>query len=158
MLIERDKCMKYKFLPISIFITGLLLISGQEIRAQQSVKITLAGYNHTPPVSTSASGLVTVELQKDTLKVEGEFSNLENWYHGAYIHAGKKGERGNQLIRLKAEVNEERTGGNFKRKDNSFVLNEAQKVLLKKGELYINISSYDHKGGEIRGQIPPMGN
>lgn len=157
MLIEGVKCMKYKFLPISIFITGLFLIYGQEISAQQSVKVTLTGYNHKPPVSTSASGLITVEFQKDTLKVQGEFSNLKNWYHGAYIHAGKKGERGNQLFRLKAEVNEERTGGILKRKNNSFVLNEAQKELLKKGELYINISSYDHKGGEIRGQIPPMG-
>lgn len=148
--------MKSKLLSTLLF-TGLLLFTLQQTRAQQSAKVTLTGFHHTPPVATSASGLVTVELRNDTLKVHGEFSELNNWYHGAYIQAGKKGERGNQLFRLKADVNEERTGGKFKRDNNSFALNEAQKVLLRKGELYINVSSYDKKGGEIRGQIPPMG-
>lgn len=134
------------------------MFSLPQVRAQHTAKITLTGYHHTPPVSTSASGLVTVELKNDTLKVHGEFSELENWYHGAYIHAGKKGERGNQIFRLKADVNEERTGGKFTRDKNSFPLNDAQQVLLKKGQLYINVSSYDNKRGEIRGQIPPMGN
>jgi hypothetical protein len=71
--------------------------------------------------------------------------------------AGKKGERGNQLYILKADLNEKRTGGKFKTEKNSFVLNQEQKKLLAQGELYLNIASYDHQKGEIRGQIPPMG-
>lgn len=141
---------------IAIAAAAVLFLLPCRTAAQQTAKITLTGYKHTPPVSTPASGMVTVELRSDTLKIHGEFSNLENWYRGAYIHAGKKGERGNQLFRLKATVNEEKTGGTFKAEENSFILNEAQKKLLANGELYINISSYDNERGEIRGQIPPI--
>lgn len=144
----------------TFFFIGTLIaffIFPDPVHAQQSAQITLAGYKHEPTVATSASGLVTVTLKGDTLKVKGDFSDLNNWYHGAYIHVGKKGENGNQLFRLKAELNEDRTGGTFDPEANSFVLNQAQKELLAKGEFYINITSYDHKSGEIRGQIPPMG-
>lgn len=123
---------------------------------QQSSTIILAGYNHAPPVSTPGSGLVTVSFKKDTLRLDGDFSDLTSPYLGAYVMVGEKGEDGNVLLRLNAELNENRTGGVIKRANNVFSLNEAQKQLLKKGELYINITSSDHSHGELRGQIPPM--
>lgn len=139
---------------------GLLLLSAtlepHPAYSQQSRQIMLAGYNHEPPVSTSGSGMVTVSFKKDTLRVEGDFSDLTSRYRGAYVMVGEKGEAGNMLFRLNVEPNEDRTGGMIKAEDNAFPLNDAQKPLLKKGELYINITSNDHARGELRGQIPPI--
>lgn len=139
---------------------GLLLLSvmleSQLVYSQQSRQLMLAGYNHEPPVSTSGSGVVTVSFKQDTLRVDGDFSDLTSPYRGAYVMVGEKGETGNMLFRLKVEPIEDRTGGIIKGKDNAFPLNNAQKPLLKNGELYINVTSSNHSQGELRGQIPPM--
>lgn len=126
-------------------------------KAQQSKKIILAGYKHIPPISTSGSGLATVTLHKDTLTVKGMFEDLSANYSGAYLMVSIRGQGGNQLHRLKAELNEEKTGGKLLAKDNQFVLSKSQKELLKKGDFYINISSFENQKGELRGNIGPMG-
>lgn len=149
-----------KSIRLLILLLGLALISmsfgPRQAYSQQSRTITLAGYNHEPPVRTSGSGGATITFKDDTLRVEGDFSDLTGTYRGAYIMVGEKGEPGNMLFRLKTEVNEERTGGIIKAEDNVFVLNDAQKPLLEKGEFYINITSTKYSRGELRGQIPPM--
>lgn len=150
--------MKLQRSILTFFITSVLClsISIENSNAQQAHKVILAGYNHSPSVPTSGSGMATVSFENDTLRVKGDFKNLVGAFRGAYIMIGKKGEAGNMLFRLKAEVNEERTGGVIKPKDNAFTLNDAQKPLLKDGELFINITSYEHTSGELRGQIPGM--
>lgn len=127
------------------------------VKAQQSKKIILAGYKHNPPVSTAGSGLATVTLHGDTLTVKGKFEDLSANYSGAYLMVTIRGQGGNQLHRLKAKLNENKTGGKFIGKDNRFVLSASQKALLKKGDIYINISSFENKKGELRGDIGPMG-
>lgn len=143
---------------LTFFITFVLCfaMSIEKSTAQQAHKIILAGYNHSPSVSTTGSGIATVSFENDTLRVKGDFKNLVEAFRGAYIMVGEKGRAGNMLFRLKVEVNEERTGGVIKPKDNAFTLNDAQKPLLKDGELFINITSYEHASGELRGQIPGM--
>lgn len=128
-----------------------------ESKAQQSKKIILAGYKHKPPVSTTGSGIATVTLHGDTLTVKGKFEDLSANYSGAYLMVTIRGQGGNQLYRLKVDLNEEKTGGKLIGKENKFVLSPAQKALLKKGELYINISSFENQKGELRGNIGPMG-
>ncbi|WP_176466250.1 CHRD domain-containing protein [Aliifodinibius salipaludis] len=128
-----------------------------DIKAQQSKKIILAGYKHNPPVSTTGSGLATVTLHGDTLTVKGKFEDLNANYSGAYLMVTIRGQSGNQLHRLKAKLNEDKTGGKFIGKDNRFVLSPSQKTLLKKGDIYINISSFENKKGELRGNIGPIG-
>lgn len=149
-----------KSMQLSCILLGLILIlmslGPKQTSAQQYKTITLAGYNHEPPVRTSGSGSATIGLKNDTLRVKGDFSHLIGSYRGAYIMVGEKGEPGNMLFRLKVEVNEERTGGVIKAKDNAFALSDAQKPLLQKGEFYLNITSTKYSKGELRGQIPPM--
>jgi hypothetical protein len=134
-----------------------MLSSTTDVKAQQSKKIILAGYKHTPPVSTTGSGMATVRLHGDTLTVKGKFEDLSANYSGAYLMVSIRGQGGNQLYRLKVELNEEKTGGKLIGKENQFVLSPAQKALLKKGDLYINISSFENQKGELRGNIGPMG-
>lgn len=143
---------------ILLFVGAILTFLSSNVQAQQSKKITLAGYKHNPPVSTSGSGTATVTLHGDTLTVEGEFENLVASYSGGYIMVNLRGEGGNQLYRLKANIEEEdRTRGTFTTKENKFVLSSAEKELLKSGDLYLNISSHDNKKGELRGDIGSLG-
>ncbi len=134
-----------------------MLSNSTDVKAQQSKKIILAGYKHKPPVSTTGSGLATVTLHGDTLTVKGKFEDLSTNYSGAYLMVSIRGQGGNQLYRLKAKLNEQKTGGKLLGKENRFVLSPAQKALLKKGEVYINISTFDNQRGELRGNIGPMG-
>lgn len=148
---------------LSIYILTILLgiswilSDTPDAKAQQSKKIILAGYKHKPPVSTTGSGMATVTLHGDTLTVKGKFEDLSANYSGAYLMVTIRGQGGNQLYRLKVELNEEKTGGKLIGKENRFVLSPAQKALLKKGELYINISSFENQKGELRGNIGPLG-
>lgn len=145
---------------IFLALVGVLMLSvtfePQPAYSQQSRQVIIAGYNHEPPVRTSGSGVVTVSFKNDTLRVNGDFSDLTSAYRGAYIMVGKKGMPGNMLFRLNVEPNDDRTGGVLKARDNAFFLNDVQKPLLKNGELYINVTSTNHSTGELRGQIPPM--
>ncbi|SHG20245.1 CHRD domain-containing protein [Fodinibius roseus] len=150
--------MKLKNTLCALFVLLLLSVTldPQPAYAQQARQIMLAGYNHEPPVSTPGTGLVIVSFKQDTLRVKGDFSDLTSPYRGAYVMIGEKEESGNMLFRLNVEPSEDRTGGEIKARDNAFFLNDAQKPLLKKGELYINITTSNHTSGELRGQIPPM--
>lgn len=138
---------------ISLFFIFALL---PEASAQQSRDITLAGYKMQPKVATSGSGSATVKLKGDTLTVEGEFKNLTEQFSGGYIMVDLQGHPGNQIHRLKAQLNEEKTGGTLQADENRFGLSEGQKELLQKGDLFIVISSYQHRKGELRADIPPM--
>ena len=148
---------------LSIYILTILLgifwmlSDTMDAKAQQSKKIILAGYKHKPPVSTTGSGMATVTLHGDTLTVKGKFEDLSANYSGAYLMVTIRGQGGNQLYRLKVELNEEKTGGKLIGKQNRFVLSPAQKALLRKGELYIIISSFENQKGELRGNIGPLG-
>lgn len=145
---------KKKILP---FVVIVLFMAPFVVYGQQSRKIMLAGYKMHPVVGTSGSGMFTLKLKGDTLQVQGNFSDLLSNYTGAYIMVGKPGGKGNALYTLEVEINEDHTGGTLKAKDNAYILNEAQKDLLKKGDLSFIVSSAEHQNGEIAAPIPPMG-
>lgn len=138
-----------------LFLTGFFLATPSQSLAQKA-EIGLAGYKMKPRVATSGSGLISVALRGDTLEVSGDFSDLTGRYSGAYIMVSLKGQAGNQLYKLKAQLNEEKTGGTLKAEQNKIALSPAAKELLKNGELYITISSFEKQSGELRGDIPPM--
>ncbi len=151
--------MKRLAIYIFAFLAGIfwILSDSTVVHAQQSKKIILAGYHHKPPVPTTGSGSATVKLHDDTLTVKGKFKDLTGNFSGAYLMVSLRGQGGNQLYRLKADLNEEKNSGTFIGKKNKFVLSPAEKALLKKGDLYINISSFENQKGELRGNIGPMG-
>lgn len=125
--------------------------------AQQSADVYLGGHRMQPKVQTSGSGMVTVTLKNDSLTVEGDFEYLTGNYSGAYIMLDIKGQTGNQLFSLTADLNENKKGGVFRADANRFALSKSERQLLKKGELFIVVTSFDHQAGEIRGDIPAMG-
>jgi len=151
------KLIKYSTFIISVLFLASFAIPPTAI-AQQSQNITLAGYKMKPRVGTSGSGVVDVTLHGDTLSVAGGFSDLMGQYSGAYIMVNIRGKSGNQLYDLTAEVSEDKKSGTFKAKENRFVLSPSEKALLKKGELFITVNTFEHQRGEIRGNIGSMDN
>jgi len=151
------KLMKTSILLLVVLFLGSIAMP-PSVHAQQSQNITLAGYKMKPRVATSASGVADITLDSDTLTIGGEVSDLMNSYSGAYIMVNIRGEGGNKLYSLTVDLNDQKTGGTFPAEDNRFVLSPSEKALLKKGELFITVNTYEHQRGEIRGDIAAMHN
>jgi len=143
---------------ISFFLPAILLLSFiflvKSAQAQQSHTIILTGYNSVPKAETSARGDAKITLKSDTLIIEGSFTDLSDYYFGAAIFYGEKGEQGNKLISLNPTIKENRTDGVFEKSKNTFKLTEGQLEALRNGELYINVMSFENQLGELRAQLP----
>ncbi len=140
----------------NLFFLMFLVLISVSATAQTTVEIVLAGHNQVPPVRSPGGGTVEITVEGDSLFVSGSFEDLREYYLGASIHFGRANETGNQIYRLTAELNEEKTGGVFKAEENRFELRSAQKEALRNGRMYINVRSNRNRSGEIRGQIPPL--
>lgn len=145
--------MRKSHLTLFFILTITVFFMPSKSAAQQADQIILGGYNLDPPVATSGSGVLAVELENDTLRVYGDFEHLTDQFYGAYIMIGEEGKSGNQLFTLNVDSNEEGTGGVLKAEKNTFALSSTEKAYLKADKLYIVIASYDHPAGEIGGRI-----
>ncbi|PKD42612.1 CHRD domain-containing protein [Rhodohalobacter barkolensis] len=140
----------------SLFLMVIMTLVSVSVAAQTTVEVVLAGHNSVPTVRSSGTGILDVTVEGDSLFVSGSFEDLREYYLGASIHFGRADETGNQIYRLTAELNEDKTSGEFNAEENRFELREAQKEALRNGRMYISIRSNRNRSGEIRGQIPPM--
>lgn len=108
--------------------------------------VSLTGANEVPPVDTSASGKGTVTVNPDhTVTADITVTGMNAT--AAHIHQGAPGKNGNVIVPL------------TKVGDDHFVappgakLTEAQYEAYKAGDLYVNVHSPQHKGGEVRAQL-----
>jgi len=112
------------------------------------LKVTLTGAEETPPVTTSASGtgIITVAADKS---VSGTIKTTGIDGIAGHIHVGAPGQSGPPIIPL------------TKGADGMWSVPAGSKLTddlyasFKAGNLYVNIHSAEHKGGEIRGQLKP---
>jgi len=112
-----------------------------------AMKVSLAGTEEVPPVSTSAKGSGTFRLAKDgtitgSVTTEGVQGTM------AHIHRGAKGQNGPVIVPLT------KNGDTYSVPDGK-KLTDDQVSDLKAGNLYVNVHSAAHKGGEIRAQLQP---
>jgi len=142
-----------KAMLMVVILSGLMV---QDLFSQTTFEFDLAGYHKVPPVRTTATGMMEATIHDDTLIITGTFQDLRGYYWSAYIHFGAEGESGNRLLRLRADLNEDKDSGEFLGEKNTFELRPAIRQALRDGNLYVIISSNRHQGGEIRGQIPRM--
>jgi hypothetical protein len=112
-------------------------------------KVTLSGTEEVPPVNTSASGGGTITV-KDDHSVSGSVTTKGLSGIAAHIHVGARGQNGPVIVPLAkgADGNTWSVAGGAK-------LTDAQYQGYKVGNLYVNVHTAAHKGGEIRGQIKP---
>jgi len=128
---------------IAIGCTGGMLAYAGAVSAES---VTLSGANEVPPVTTQASGTGTVTVNPDkTVTVDISVSGMTAT--AAHIHEGAAGANGPVIVPF------------TKSGDNKFTapagakLTDAQYAAYKKGDLYVNVHSAAHPGGEIRAQL-----
>lgn len=148
--------MKKAYILFPILFLMLLMFQSNSAHAQEARTLILAGYKSVPKVQTSATGSVDVTLKGDSLSVQGSFSNLSSYYFGSAIFYGEKGEEGNQILSLNADIADNNTSGTYEKSKNTFKLTEGQLDALSEGNLYISVMSFDHQRGELRAQLPPL--
>ena len=112
------------------------------------VKVSLSGAQEVPPVSTDASGSGTLMIGADHA-VSGSVTTTGVAGVAAHIHMGAAGKNGPVIVPLK------KTGDNMWSVPEGAKLSDAQYAAYQAGDLYVNVHSAAHKGGEIRGQLKP---
>ena len=110
-------------------------------------RVHLTGAEEVPPVSTSAMGDGSFTIAKDG-GVKGSINVSGMNAVAAHIHMAGKGQNGPVIVPLT------KTGDAFVAPDGA-KLNDAQMAAYKAGNLYVNVHSPSHKGGEIRAQLQP---
>jgi hypothetical protein len=110
--------------------------------------VTLTGAQEVPPVTTSASGVSTIEFLNDKV-VTGAVKTSHINATAAHIHMAPTGQNGPVIITLvKSGENGWVVPGNTE-------LSSAQLDALRAGNLYVNVHSAAHPSGEIRAQLKP---
>ena len=116
--------------------------------AQEASAIRLTGAQEVPPVSTAASGGGRITVLSDR-SVTGSVSASGMTATAAHIHEAARGKDGPVIIPL------------VKTSDDTWSVPAGAKLTASQysaylaGDLYVNVHSAAHPGGEIRGQITP---
>jgi len=111
--------------------------------------VKLSGAEEVPPVTTSASGSGTITVKEDK-SVSGSVTTTGVAGAAAHIHTGAAGKNGPVIIPLTKS-----SDGNTWSVPEGAKLTDAQYNEYKAGNLYVNVHSAAHKGGEVRGQLKP---
>jgi len=127
---------------------GVLIALASASASAQTMQVTLAGSQEVPPVSTAASASGTISVAAD-LAISGSVSTTGVEGTMAHIHKAAAGQNGPVIVPMV------KTAENVWSIPAGAKLTEAQYQDLKDGNLYINVHSAAHKGGEIRGQLKP---
>lgn len=129
---------------------GVIVATASASALADDVRLKLAGNQEVPPVTTVAAGGGVLKINPD-MTVSGGVTTTGVAATAAHIHLGKAGTNGPVAITLTKDG------------DNAWIvpagakLTDAQYQAYRSGDLYVNVHSAEHKGGEIRGQLnPPM--
>jgi hypothetical protein len=109
--------------------------------------VTLTGAEEVPPVSTAARGSGHFTIGDDGA-VSGSVTTTGVNGTAAHIHMAAKGQNGGVIVPLTKNGDTYSTPAGAK-------LNDAQMAAFRAGNLYVNVHSDAHKGGEVRGQLHP---
>jgi hypothetical protein len=127
----------------------IAVLSAAGATAQSAdIPVKLSGDQEVPAVASSATGVGTIVITNDK-SVSGSIKTTGIDGTVAHIHLGEPGKNGPPIITL------------IKAADNSWSvpagaqLTDDQYKSFKDGNLYVNVHSAEHKGGEIRTQLKP---
>ncbi len=127
---------------------GVILFgaSGSALSADLTVKLT--GDQEVPAVTTSARGTGTIVIKADK-SVSGSITTVGIEGTMAHIHLAPPGTNGPPIITLVKKSE------NVWSVPNGAMLTDDQFKSFKDGNLYLNVHSAAHPGGEIRTQLKP---
>ncbi|HTY77734.1 MAG TPA: CHRD domain-containing protein [Candidatus Bathyarchaeia archaeon] len=137
----------------SAVLAALLLVAHAEQASSQAAapsgsNVMLDGKQEVPPVNTAATGSGTITVLMDH-SVSGTVTTTGVAGTAAHIHLAAKGASGPVIVPLN------KTGDNTWAVPPGIRFNDTQYEAYKLGNLYVNVHSAAHPGGEIRGQIMP---
>jgi hypothetical protein len=128
---------------------AILLAAGcAEMSMGHGSKVALSGSEEVPPVTTSGSGSGTITIRDDK-SVSGSVTTTGVNGVAAHIHIGARGANGPVIVPLT------KTGDSTWSVPAGAMLTDAQYQAYKAGNLYVNVHSPTHKGGEVRAQLTP---
>jgi CHRD domain len=125
-----------------------VLLLGTIATYAKDVPVKLTGDQEVPPVTTSATGVGTFSI-KDDKSVSGTITTTGIDGTMAHIHVAAPGKNGPVIITLT------KSGDNVWSVPDHSKLTDDQYQSFKNGDLYVNVHSAAHKGGEIRAQLKP---
>jgi hypothetical protein len=132
--------------PLLAFAATIIWASTLTISEAGQQALQLTGNSETPAVSTKASGMATLNVDDNGMVSGGvKTSGIDGT--AAHIHMGAPGASGPPIITL------ERAGKDQWMVPEGAKLSVQQLAAYKKGQLYINVHSKAHPGGEIRAQL-----
>ena len=130
---------------LSLVAAATLAFAGTALA--QDMKVDLAGSQEVPPVKTAAKGSGTITVGSGGA-VSGMVTTTGIDGTMAHIHEASAGKNGPIIIPLTKD-------GNMWKVPAGAKLTDAQEKALKAGDLYVNVHSAAHPGGEIRAQLKP---
>ncbi len=131
-------------------------LRGQVLRdADAYFRAHLTGSQVAPNgVKSRGHGMVVGEMNGDSLKVSGSFSNMPSVYTMSHIHMAIAGQNGGVAKGLAASLSSsDSTAGVYAVSDNSFQLSTEQQTALNDRKLYVNLHSKDRPVSALRGQL-----
>lgn len=132
----------------AVGVAAVLLAGCADMSMSQGMKLSLSGSQEVPPVATSGSGSGTITVGEDK-SVSGSVTTTGVNGVAAHIHMGAPGKNGGVIIPLT------KSGESTWSVPAGAKLTDAQYAAYKAGDLYVNVHSPTHKGGEVRGQLKP---
>lgn len=114
----------------------------------QAVHVDLGGSQEVPPVSVDGTGSGTITVASNG-SVSGSITTNEVAGIAAHIHEGPIGKNGPVIIPL------QKTAPNVWSVPKGAKLTDMQMAAFKRGDLYVNVHTAQHRGGEVRAQILP---
>jgi CHRD domain-containing protein len=136
-----------KFFSFIRFAPALLLSAGMAAQAAD-VAVKLTGDQEVPPVTSTATGVGTIVIKNDHA-VSGSIKTTGIEGTVAHIHLAEPGKNGPPIITLT------KTAESTWSVPEGAKLTDDQYQSFKQGNLYVNVHSAEHKGGEIRTQLKP---
>lgn len=131
--------------------TALALSGCAGVVGNNQITVELRGAQEVPPVVTAAHGDGLIIIGTDR-SIKGRVTGNGLASVAAHIHLGEPGVNGPVSIGLVT------IGENVWAVPPGTRLSEDQYRAFLKGDLYVNMHSAAHKGGEIRGQLRPLKN
>ena len=119
---------------------------GTAAMAADTAKLT--GDQEVPPVSTTATGVSNIVIKSDK-SVSGNVKTTGLAGTMAHIHMAEPGKNGPPIIALT------KTDDNTWSVPAGAMLTDEQYKSFQDGNLYVNVHSAEHRGGEIRLQLKP---
>jgi hypothetical protein len=132
----------------NIHALALVLLLGPGLALAGDSKVSLTGSEEVPAVETTATGSGTITIGADK-SISGSVKTKGIDGVAAHVHLAAPGKNGPPIVAL------EKTADGVWSIPKDSKLTDEQIASYKAGELYVNVHSAAHKGGEIRAQLKP---